>query len=162
MVPLHWGLWQLWSTHETPAETEIKAMPRYNPFVYFPPQQSTSSAQLSNTFTTGKGNIKCESHQKLVDTGSHLLPACNTPFNRGWSIITQAKILGTDFQPDSYAVLADPLTGLVDMSRFLQHAASGRSEWAFFCLQTFFLPCQSESHRHKGWSQVKSQQAVRC
>lgn len=87
---------------------------------------------LSNTFTTGKGNIKCEYHQKLVDTGSHLLPACNTPFNRGWSIITQATILGTDFQPDSYGVLADPLTGLVDMSRFLQHAASGLSEWAFF------------------------------
>lgn len=91
-----------------------------------------SSAQLSNTVTTGKGNIKYKYHQKLVDTSSHLLPACNTPFNQGWSIITQAKILGTDFQPDSYGVLADPLAELVDMSRFLQHVAPGLSEWAFF------------------------------
>lgn len=101
--------------------------------------KSMSSAQLSNTVTTGKGNIKYKYHQKLVDTSSHLLPACNTPFNQGWSIITQAKILGTDFQPDSYGVLADPLAELVDMSQFLQHAAPGLSERAFF-LSTDLLP----------------------
>lgn len=91
---------------------------RLNRFVYFPPRESARDAQLSNAATAGKGNIEWEYRQKLVDTSSHLLPACNTPFNRGWSIITRAKILGTDFQPDSFGVLAEPLTGLVDMSRF--------------------------------------------